>query len=157
MRNLLPFLVLTFICSTLSAQTIQVSNLSVDNNLSILKETNQYKLAYSIEDCNVPSDGFYARFIKLSITNLSNQYLEISFEPQLYYDGTCTTCELDENEKKRTISIAPGTTITPNCKYNDPVSKQLRLFVGWTRLNNTRQLTTFSIENINFTLKHKPE
>jgi hypothetical protein len=46
--------------------------------------------------CDVPSEGYQADLIALTITNTTNEVKTVSYSFELYYDNNCATCGHDE-------------------------------------------------------------
>ena len=46
--------------------------------------------------CNVPSEGYEADLIQLTITNTTNQVKTVNYSFELHYDGVCATCDHPE-------------------------------------------------------------
>ena len=46
--------------------------------------------------CDVPSEGYEADLIALTITNTTNEVKNVSYSFELYYDENCATCGHEE-------------------------------------------------------------
>lgn len=130
------------------------NNISIDNIWKSLQETAELKINYKLTECNVPKDGFYAEYIFLEFINKTNKKVIVSWEPELFYNGECATCNLTGQEKVYTITLNPGESIIPNCDYNDDESRKLSIFSKWTMVKNKRTLSSYNLANITTKISH---
>ena len=158
MKHLLRLFVFTLLCTygkvTFGQAVAIQTNAPVSNTWEFLEETNLVKVVYKITDCNVPKDGLYASYVFLQFENKTNKTIELSWEPELYYDNQCATCAATGFEKKHTIALSPGQKLTSNCDYTDDLARKLQIFIKWNMVKNKRTLSSFAVKNLNTKIKH---
>jgi hypothetical protein len=158
MKHIFKFFALAIFCAFCNfsfGQTIAVdANLPINETWKPLEETNLVKVNYKITECNVPKDGLYANYVFLQFENKTNKTIEVSWDPELYYNGICATCDLTGLEKRHTIKLNSGEKLTSNCDYTDDLARKLQLFIKWNMVKNKRTLSSFAIQNIEIKTTH---
>jgi hypothetical protein len=94
--------------------------------------------------CNVPSEGYEADLIQLTITNTTNQVKTISYSFELYYDGACATC--GHPEMLFTQILQPNEKLVGVCL--DRNRQGLTIFDHMPAHLTKTQLTDFNIVNV---------
>lgn len=158
MKHIFNFFALAIFCALCNfsfGQTIAIdANLPISESWKLLEETNLLKVNYNITECNVPKDGLYANYVFLQFENKTNKTIEVSWEPELYYDNQCATCAATGFEKKYTIKLSPGQSLTSNCDFTDDLARKLQVFIKWNMVKNKRTLTSFAVKNLEIKTTH---
>jgi hypothetical protein len=157
MKKKLEFLSFLYILLAVNgfSQSIAIDKIEdLPSSWTKLKETTNVLVNYQYVECNVPADGLYADYVFLQFENKTNKTIEVSWEPELYYDGNCATCDLTGLEKRHTIKLNSGEKITSNCDYTDDLARKLQFFIKWNMVNNKRTLSSFAIQNIEIKTTH---
>lgn len=94
--------------------------------------------------CNVPSEGYEADLIQLTITNTTNQVKTIQYSFELYYDGVCATC--DHPEMVFTQTLQPQEKLEGVCL--DHNRQGLTIFDHMPAHLTKTKLTDFKIVNV---------
>jgi hypothetical protein len=94
--------------------------------------------------CNVPSEGYEADLIQLTITNTTNQVKTIQYSFELYYDGVCATC--DHPEMVFTQTLQPQEKLEGVCL--DRNRQGLTIFDHMPAHLTKTKLTDFKIVNV---------
>lgn len=94
--------------------------------------------------CDVPSEGYQADLIALTIVNTTNQVKVVQYSFELYYDGNCATCGHDEYLYTQTLK--PKQTLTGVCL--DRNNMGLTIFDHMPAHLTKTQLTDFNIQNV---------
>ena len=94
--------------------------------------------------CNVPSEGYEADLIQLTITNTTNQIKTVQYSFELHYDGVCATC--DHPETVFTQTLQPLEKLEGVCL--DRNRQGLTIFDHMPAHLTKTQLTDFNIVNV---------
>lgn len=94
--------------------------------------------------CDVPSEGYQADLISLTITNTTNEVKNVSYSFELHYDGNCATCGHEEYIYTQTLQ--PLQTISGLCL--DRNNMGLTIFDHMPAHLTKTQLTDFNIHNV---------
>lgn len=94
--------------------------------------------------CDVPSEGYQADLIALTIVNTTNQVKIVQYSFELYYDGNCATCGHDEYFYTQTLE--PKQTLTGVCLDRNHMG--LTIFDHMPAHLTKTQLTDFNIQNV---------
>ncbi|MFM7005982.1 MAG: hypothetical protein ACKOWX_01880 [Flavobacteriales bacterium] len=94
--------------------------------------------------CNVPSEGYEADLIALTITNNSNEVKTVSYSFELYYDDNCATC--GHEEYLYTQTLQPLQTLKGICL--DRNNMGLTIFDHMPAHLTKTKLTDFNIKNV---------
>lgn len=94
--------------------------------------------------CNVPSEGYEADLIQLTITNTTNQVKTVNYSFELYYDGACATC--GHPEMIYTQTLQPNEKLEGVCL--DRNHQGLTIFDHMPSHLTKTQLTTYNIVNV---------
>ncbi|MBL1279366.1 MAG: hypothetical protein COA33_003800 [Fluviicola sp.] len=150
MKNLLPTLLLLFICISNSysqSNEIPTNVLLTKTNFSTewatYIENENIKVEYKHIDCK-PTSGYDFESVLLQITNKTNQTIELNWVIDLYYNGECKTCDYPI-EYSRSVSLSPNSTITGDCDRQS--DRALNLFSRFNDVNYSKgdQLTGFQL------------
>ena len=94
--------------------------------------------------CNVPSEGYEADLIQLTITNTTNQVKVVTYSFELYYDGVCATCQ--QSETVYTQTLQPKEKLEGVCL--DRNRQGLTIFDHMPAHLTKTQLTDFKIVGV---------
>jgi hypothetical protein len=94
--------------------------------------------------CNVPSEGYEADLIQLTITNTTNQVKVVNYSFELYYDGNCATC--GHPEMVYTQTLQPQEKLEGVCL--DRNRQGLTIFDHMPAHLTKTQLTDFKIVSV---------
>ena len=94
--------------------------------------------------CNVPSEGYEADLIQLTITNTTNQVKTVNYSFELHYDGACATC--DQPEMIFTQTLQPKEKLEGVCL--DRNHQGLTIFDHMPAHLTKTQLTDYKIVNV---------
>ena len=94
--------------------------------------------------CDVPSEGYQADLIALTIVNTTDQVKIVQYSFELYYDGNCATCGHDEYFYTQTLK--PKQTLTGVCLDRNHMG--LTIFDHMPAHLTKTQLTDFNIQNV---------
>lgn len=158
MKHLFSLLIFA-ICWTFSlssfCQTVSIQpNQPITDIWTSVEENDLLKVSYKLTDCNVPKDGHYASYAFLQFENKTNKKITVSWEPELFYNNSCVTCNATGIEKKYTLTLLPNQILTSNCDFTDDIARKLQVFIKWTQIDNKRTLSSFSIKNLDVKIKH---
>lgn len=126
--------------------TILFSLLLVANNSFAQKSIDQsgIKITTAPLHCDVPSEGYQADLIALTVTNTTNQIKTVSYSFELYYDANCATC--DQDEYRYTQTLQPNQTLQGVCL--DRNNMGLTIFDHMPAHLTKTKLTDFNIINV---------
>ena len=105
---------------------------------------NNISITTSPLHCNVPSEGYEADLIALTISNSSNEVKTVSYTFELYYDGKCATCGHDEYRYTQTLQ--PYQVLKGICL--DRSNPGLTIFDHMPAHLTKTKLTDFNIKNV---------
>jgi len=108
-------------------------------------DQNGIKISTAPLHCDVPSEGYEADLIALTITNTTNEIKTISYSFELYYDNNCATCGHDEYLYSQTLQ--PLQTLQGICL--DRNNMGLTIFDHMPAHLTKTTLTDFNIKNVN--------
>jgi hypothetical protein len=94
--------------------------------------------------CDVPSEGYQADLISLTITNTTNEVKTVSYSFELYYDNNCATCGHDEYLYTQTLQ--PNQTLQGVCL--DRNNMGLTIFDHMPAHLTKTQLTDYNILHV---------
>ena len=94
--------------------------------------------------CDVPSEGYQADLIALTIVNTTNELKTVSYSFELYYDENCATCGHDEYLYTQTLQ--PNQTLQGVCL--DRNNMGLTIFDHMPAHLTKTKLTDFSIRSV---------
>jgi len=94
--------------------------------------------------CDVPSEGYQADLIALTITNTTNEVKTVSYSFELYYDNKCATCDRDEYIYTQTLQ--PKQALQGVCL--DRKNMGLAFFDHMPAHLNKTQLTDYNILHV---------
>jgi hypothetical protein len=107
-------------------------------------DQNGIKISTAPLHCNVPSEGYEADLIALTITNTTNEIKTISYSFELYYDNNCATCGHDEYLYSQTLQ--PLQTLQGICLDHNNMG--LTIFDHMPAHLTKTTLTDFNIKNV---------
>lgn len=119
------------------------ASLDFNSNLTQIYEQNGIRIIAQLENCNNPSIGMEKDYIYFNIENTNPFDVKISFEQNLYFNFSCTTC--GKQEYLKSFRLESNETLISSCTDSSPNS--LKIFYGspWV----SEKLTKFSLRNIN--------
>ena len=94
--------------------------------------------------CDVPSEGYQADLIALTIVNTTDQVKIVQYSFELHYDGNCATCGHDEYFYTQTLK--PKQTLTGVCLDRNHMG--LTIFDHMPAHLTKTQLTDFKIVSV---------
>ena len=94
--------------------------------------------------CDVPSEGYQADLIALTISNTTSEVKTVSYSFELYYDENCATC--GHEEYLYTQILQPNQTLTGVCL--DRNNMGLTIFDHMPAHLTKTKLTDFNIKNV---------
>jgi len=109
-------------------------------------ETASFKIEYIKVNCD-PNSGMDFQGIMFRFTNLTSSQLELNWHLDLFYDGSCRTCGVDEYD--RSVSLSPNEVKEGDCDVN--TNRTLDLFVKFTDAAYSKgaELTSFTLNDMN--------
>ena len=125
----------TFFCMLLSGSALYAQK-SIDQS--------GIKITTAPLHCEVPSEGYEADLIALTITNTTNEVKTVSYSFELYYDENCATCGHAENIY--TYTLQPQQILTGVCL--DRNNFGLTIFDHMPAHLTKTKLTDFNIQNV---------
>jgi hypothetical protein len=137
----LLFLLTTTLFSFSQEATIRsYQQLKTENGVTIYVGEGTYKVSSN----NTSHSRYFLKY-----ENTTNQEVTISFNKEMHYRETCYGCDSNNQEQQFSIVIPVNTTYSFDENHND---KRYYIFRkdnnGWI----TKELTDFSIKNINIKL-----
>lgn len=87
-------------------------------------EINGVKISSQQVSCNIPSEGFEAEMVLLTIENTSDSVKTVRFSYELYYNGICSTCDSSNTEHSFIQVLNAHESVTGEClnRVNDGLS-----------------------------------
>ena len=101
-------------------------------------------ISSNIEDCVNPEKGTAKQYLNLRVSNKTTERLLVTFKKDLWYDGSCISCDSNSDEFVTRIELESSQSISGNCESD----KQLRVFVKMLQLSGVRQLSHIEISNL---------
>ncbi|OPZ98962.1 MAG: hypothetical protein BWY70_01100 [Bacteroidetes bacterium ADurb.Bin408] len=105
------------------------------------KETGGIQIFYKYSDCNIPSEGYYREMVLLKFVNTTQTPLKIKWQREAWYNGKCSSCDLDEY--KFELELPAGETVTGECDIRTP--SKLKIFSKFLDLKSNTSLDKFNI------------
>lgn len=104
-----------------------------------------YSIEYKRTDCRVNS-GLDKQYFLIKITNKTQSEISLSWDMELFYNGDCKTCGIDEYDWGYTI--APLASVEGECAVG--ADNKLRLFSKFIDANysSDAELTGFQFSNL---------
>jgi hypothetical protein len=145
--TLLAIILCSYVFSQVQYSTDSVTisqNKPTDWELYIYNE--DFKIEYKFVDCD-PDMGYDFETVILRITNETNQKLEFSWHIDIYREGTCRTCDY-EDEYRRTIVVAGDEVIEGDCVRNSNI--ELKVFSQFNDVLYSKgaKLTGFQLSDL---------
>lgn len=134
---------LIFSCAVLSAGTA----FSQDTQWSDYYSANVLTLRVRYADCHYPERGVDNRYLLISMTNGSEESVEVSYDVNRSYNGKA----LDSDVKGHTLTLAAGETIEASCEDLRP---GLHIFAKTIGIEAKSVLSDFAFTNL--TINGKP-
>ncbi len=137
MRRLLLFtaFLLTLIGSTdLVAQT--------SDSWTLYRELDAVKIEYTTQQCG---NDVITEFNFIKLTNKTAQPVSITFKIEYYYNGSCTTCSIEEY--RFTFSLPSNGSIEADCSLS-PNTGRLAIIKRYVNRNYGHPLDRFELSDI---------
>lgn len=94
--------------------------------------------------CESITDGTSKEYVILTIENQNDHAIELTFKKEIWYNGTCLSCDSESLEYAFTAQLEANGALKGSCTVNNG----LRIFAKMTELKNVRQLTHFELKQI---------
>lgn len=153
MKKLLFVIFLGLLFSAQSQeQTTEITTQKVDTKINhqsewtIYEENSELKIEYKFVDCD-PAMGYDKEVVLIRVSNLSADKLQISWNSELEYDGSCNTCNYPE-EYFTQFSISSNNIIEVDCDLH--ADTRFRFFSKFIDVNYTKgaTMTAFKLANL---------
>lgn len=104
-----------------------------------------FSIEYKRSDCRVNS-GLDKQYFLIKITNKTQAEISVNWEMELFYNGNCKTCGIDEYDWG--FTLAPLTSVEGECAVG--AENKLRLFSKFIDANysSDAELTGFQFSNL---------
>ncbi len=106
------------------------------------------EILQNVADCHDDENGIHKQFVFFTLKNKTNEAIRVSYKKQLWYNGTCTTCNSDSKEQQFSIVLNPNETIQGTCDKNN---KALSVFSKMLNMKKS-ELTRFELTDIKITI-----
>lgn len=127
------------------ATFLLVKNTAAQNDaLSINHQNERVSITSNQIDCVDQQNGTAKAYLALSLTNNSDQQISVSFKKNMWYDGSCISCESTSDEYNVSRKVLPNETLVGSCDDN----QDLNIFMRMMELEGVRQLTHAELDNI---------
>lgn len=106
-----------------------------------------FTIEYKRTDCAVNS-GLDKQYFLIKITNKTQSDISLNWEMELFYNGDCKTCGIDEY--KWDYTVGPLTSVEGECAVG--AENKLRLFSKFIDANysSDAELTGFQFSNLEY-------
>lgn len=120
---------------------------SAGANSKVEHESDGITISSTWQDCVDEKNGIAKQYIMFSIENRSAQSVIVSFKKNMWYDGTCISCDSESLEYVVSARIDANGKLEDSCTENNG----LRIFSKMLNLKDVRQLTHYELSNIKVT------
>jgi len=111
-----------------------------------LFENTAVRFTAKLTDCIIPSEGLYAEYMLIRLENKTDKTLEVSFYVDTYRNGTCTNCDHEAGDRKRTLLLKPFEILEGNCSPGLNVG--LKAFSKWLQFKNDSYLSKIEVTDV---------
>jgi hypothetical protein len=130
----------------LSAFTLLVlSSFSLKVNKTALFSNSKVTIEGITQGCNDAKNGINKEFIFLNFTNKTSKAITVTYYTELFYNGTCYTCNSKEEEYIFTITVPANGSVSGDCSNK---SQKLAIFSKMLDGVKASELTNYSIKNV---------
>ena len=143
-------LILTGLFTTLSGIAQEVKRTA---DYSTFLKNDKIEFSAKWINCERPEDGLYAEYVLMKVQNLSTETLVISWYNDIYRNETCTNCDHDLPDRKRTLTLEPGQTLEGDCIPGP--NNGLRVFSKWLRMENKKPLSGLTVSEVKVEVRSK--
>ena len=128
----------------ISTNYVPVADISTFDWVTYL-DNQECRIEYKRTDCNENS-GLDQQYIFLRFTNKTQNQLNLNWEMDLFYNGGCKTCSVDEYQWQ--YILEPSESVEGECAIG--AENKLRLFSKFIDANysNNSELTGFKFSNL---------
>ncbi len=141
------FLLLIFGTVQVTAQKIELETLELDS-WEVYTVFQDVTISYKVVDCDF-NQGFDQQLVLLKYVNNSNQKVILDFNTELYYNGVCKTCNM--NEYRFSVSLNANETIEGECAYGQGGELQFFSKSIDKKVQLSEELTDFELTEFNLT------
>ncbi len=130
--------------SQISTNHIATVDITTPNWIMYI-DNQDFTIEYKRTDCDINS-GYDQQYFFVRITNKTQNEINLNWEMDLFYNGSCRTCGI--NEYQWQYKLAPLESVEGDCAIG--AEKKLRLFSKFIDANytNTSELTGFQFSNL---------
>lgn len=121
-----------------------LSSFSLKKGEDVLFSNNKLTVKAITEGCNDVKNGINKEYVFLNFTNKTAKEITVTYYTELFYNGTCYSCNSKEEYTFTTVVPANG-SVSGSC-----VNKTQALAIFSKMLDGVKasQLTSYSIKNI---------
>lgn len=123
----------------------KINAYSYDQDWVLYQENDQISIYYKYVDCAEPQNDLLFEYLLFRVENKTLQTLDVFWNWEYSYNNVPRPAESDD-EVGVFLDLPPNNDISANCSPGN--QHNLKLFVRDRKRPETRQLTGFSIENI---------
>lgn len=139
---------LAFMFSTqVEAQKVSVDSLTL-NTWQVYSIVETVTISFKIVDCNY-NQGFDQQLVLLKYTNNSSERVVLDFNTELYYNGVCKTCNIDEY--RFSVALSPNESIEGECVHGQGGELQFFSKSIDEKVQLTEELSDFEFTEFNLT------
>jgi uncharacterized protein YneR len=124
----------------------EIQNRTFSSNWEPLLENEKIIIFTKYSDCSQPSQGFHFEYLLFKVENKTSQKLYITWDFDYMYDNQKRHEESDD-EISVGLVVDSFKSVESSCLSKE--NKQMRLFVRDGKKKGVRELTDFSITNLN--------
>lgn len=134
------------LCAFSQISTDHVATAEINHfNWTTYVSNQDFTIEYKRTDCDLDS-GLDKQYFFIRITNKTESEINLRWEMDMFYNGDCKTCGIDEY--KRHYSLNANESVVGECAIG--ADNRLRLFSKFidAHYTNTSELTGFQFSNL---------
>lgn len=138
---------LLVLSGTLLSLALQAQHTVVrSSDWKVVYEDSKVSISSRYVDCNLPSEGLFAEYILLKMTNRTKDQIRVSWYGDRYYPEGCVNCDHDSRDRLRMVDLKPNESKEGNCQPGPNIG--LKVFVKWLKMPNKRTLEQLILTDI---------
>ena len=126
-------------------EKVNIENLK-QSEFKLYSEVNGVQIYYRLAERHDLHNGIHATYIELQVVNTTSEKLNMSWNYDMWVDGSCITCEvINKEEYSHKLELKASDTIEGDCQARE--QNELLLFIKYID-KDMRTLTDFELSNL---------